>query len=43
MEAQSQEGLTLLITLTLVCVVILITAYSLTFFVKKDTSDKNAH
>ena len=40
MGPQSPEGLTTLLILASVCVVILITAFSLTFFRKADTSDK---
>ncbi|GEM_PF-6691701 len=40
MGPQSTQGLILLVTLASVCVVILITAFSLTFFRKADTSDK---
>ena len=43
MEAQSQEGFILMVTLAVVCIVILITAFSLTFFRKADTSDHTHH
>ena len=43
MEAQSQEGFILLVTLALVCVAIFATAFSLTFFRKADTSDNKGH
>ncbi len=43
MEQQSHEGFILLITLASLCVVILVTAFSLTFFRKADTSDKTSH
>ena len=44
MEAnQSSEGFTLLVTLATICVAIFITAFSLTFFRKADTSDNSKH
>lgn len=43
MEAQSQEGFFLLVTLVVVCIVILVTAFSLTFFRNADTSDNKGH
>lgn len=43
MEAQSQEGFILLVTLAVVCIVILVTAFSLTFFRNADTNDNKGH
>lgn len=43
MGPQSTDGLILLVTLASICAVILITAFSLTFFAKRDTSDKAHH
>lgn len=40
MGPQSPEGLQTLLILVSICVVIFITAFSLTFFRKADTSDK---
>lgn len=40
MGPQSPEGLQTLLILASICVVILVTAFSLTFFRKADTSDK---
>lgn len=40
MGPQSPEGLQTLLILASVCAIILITAFSLTFFRKADTSDK---
>jgi len=43
MGPQSTDGWILLVTLASICAVILITAFSLTFFAKRDTRDKAAH
>lgn len=43
MEAQSQEGFILLVTLATLCIVIFITAFSLTFFRNADTNDNKGH
>lgn len=43
MEAQSHEGFILLVTLVAICIVIFITAFSLTFFRKADTNDNKGH
>lgn len=43
MEAQSQEGFILLVTLSILCIVIFITAFSLTFLRDADTSDHKEH
>jgi hypothetical protein len=41
MEAQSHDGLTLLLTLAGVCILIFASAFYLTFYRKVDTSDKH--
>ncbi len=43
MEAQSQEGFILLITLTAVCVAIFIAAFALTFLRDANTDDNKGH
>ncbi len=43
MEAQSQEGFILLITIAALCVAIFITAFALTFLREADTDDNKGH